>query len=202
MTDISTLIERYKNHLTVLNYAGGTIKGYILSLKRFIAWLKDDILSVTRDTIKDYQIALYEEINRKGQPNSVCSQNNRLKVVKSFFRYLAEENYIVGDPAKDISYAKKPKRLPRSILTKSETRKLLKMPDTKTVLGYRDRAILEVLYSTAIRREEITNIMLQDIDYNEGFVRINSGKGKKDRVVPIGKIACRYLENYIKAVRQ
>jgi len=92
------------------------------------AWLKDnnitDILSVTKDTIKDYQIALYEEINQKGQPNSVCSQNNRLKVVKSFFRYLAEENCIVGDPAKDISYAKIPKRLPRSILTKSETRRL------------------------------------------------------------------------------
>ena len=205
MTDINTFIERYKNHLTVLNYAAGTIKGHTLSLNRFIAYLREnnifEIPSVTRDTIKDYQIALYEEINRKGQPNSVCSQNNRLKVVKSFFRYLAEENYIVGDPAKDISYAKIPKRLPRSILTKTETRKLLKMPDTKTVLGYRDRTILEALYSTAIRREEITNLMLQDVDYNEGFVRINSGKGKKDRVVPIGKIACRYLENYIKAVR-
>ncbi len=78
---------------------------------------------------------------------------------------------------------------------------MLHAPDTKTVLGYRDRTMLEVLYSTGIRKEEIRNILLTDIDYNEGYIRINRGKGGRDRIVPMGKIACRYLENYIRAIR-
>jgi len=64
-----------------------------------------------------------------------------------------------------------------------------------------DRAIIEVFYSTGIRRNELINLEISDVDYHEGFVRINSGKGNKDRVVPIGKIACRYIENYVKGVR-
>ena len=199
------LVEKYQKHLTVLNFAPGTIKGHLFYLNRFFRFLKEkgieEITAVTKDTIQDYQTHLYEEINYRGEPNSVRSQNNALKVVKSFFRFLAEQGYLVGDPAKDISYAKAPKRLPRSILTQSEMRKLLHAPDTRTALGYRDRALLEVLYSTAIRKEEVINLLLQDVDYHEGFIQVNSGKGRKDRVVPVGKIACRYLENYIKAVR-
>lgn len=202
MTDLA---EKYQKHLTVLNFAPGTIKGHLFYLNRFFRFLKEkgtgEITAVTRDTIQDYQTRLYEEINYRGEPNSVRTQNNALKVVKSFFRFLAEQGYLVGDPAKDISYAKAPKRLPRSILTPSEMRKLLQAPDTRTALGYRDRALLEVLYSTAIRKEEVINLLLQDVDYHEGFIQVNSGKGRKDRVVPVGKIACRYLENYIKAVR-
>lgn len=197
--------EKYRQHLTLLNYSLNTIKGHLFYLKRFFWYLKekniDEITAVTKDIIRDYQTHLYEEINFKGEPNSVVTQNNALKVVKSFFCFLGENDYLVGDPAKDISYAKAPKRLPRSILTQSEMKQLLHSPDTKTALGYRDRAILELLYSSGIRKEELNHLLLQDVDYNDGFLRVNSGKGNKDRVVPIGKIACRYLENYTKAVR-
>lgn len=203
--DLETFKDKYREHLTILNYAQSTIKGHIFYLNRFFKYLSEmnitEITAITKDVVRDYQTYLYEEINYKGQPNSVSHQNNKLKVVKSFLRFLAENNYIVSDPSKDISYAKKPQRLPRSILTQSEMKKLLHCPDTKTVLGYRDRTILEVLYSTGVRREEINNILLTDVDYTEGFIRINCGKGRKDRIVPIGKIACRYLENYIKGVR-
>lgn len=202
---MNTLKEKYIKQLTILNHATGTINGYAFYLNRFFKYLEQNniknITDVTNDTIRNYQTHLYEEINKRGEPNSVQTQNNALKVVKQFFRFLCEENYIVSDPAKEITYAKAPKRLPRSILTKTETRKVLRTPDTKTILGYRDRAILEVLYSAGIRKEEINKLLLQDVDYHDGYIRINSGKGKKDRVVPIGKIACRYLENYIKAIR-
>lgn len=203
--DLEHTKDKYREHLTVLGYAKSTINGHIFSLNRFFKYLMDQnvdkIAAVTKEMIRDYQTHLFEEINFKGDPNSVCTQNNKLKVVKAFFRFLAEYDYLAGDPAKDITYAREPQRLPRSILTPSEAKKLLHAPDTKTVLGYRDRTILEVLYSTGIRKEEVNNILLTDVDYKEGFIRINQGKGKKDRVVPIGKIACRYLENYIKAVR-
>jgi integrase/recombinase XerD len=205
VSDQAALAEKYRVHLTVLNYAPGTIKNHLFYLNRFFAYLAGigiaEAPAVTRDAVRDYQIHLYEEINRKGEPNSVSAQNNALKTVKAFFRFLGENGFIVGDPARDVSYAKTPKRLPRSILTTAEMRKFLHAPDTKTVLGYRDKVILEVLYSAAIRKEEVNNLLLTDVDYAEGYIRVNCGKGRKDRVVPLGKIACRYMENYVKGVR-
>jgi integrase/recombinase XerD len=205
MSDLLALTEKYRQHLTVKNYAAGTIKGYLFFLNRFFKYLAElnvtELTAVTRDVVRDYQAHLYEEINFKGEPNGVSYQNNNLKAVKALFCFLCENNYLAGDPAKDITYAKTPKRLPRSILSGPEAKKVIHAPDTKTALGYRDRTILEVLYSTGIRREEVINLLLTDVDYQDGLVRVNSGKGDKDRVVPIGKIACRYLENYVKGVR-
>jgi integrase/recombinase XerD len=205
MSDLNDFKEKYRQHLTILNYAPGTIKGHLFFLNRFINYLAEinitEIAAVTRDVVQDYQTHLYETINNRGEPNSVFHQNNNMKAVKAFFRFLKENDYLAGDPAKEISYAKTPKRLPRSILSGPEAKKVIHAPNTKTALGYRDRTILEVLYSTGIRNQELINITLNDVDYTEGFIRINSGKGNKDRVVPIGKIACRYIENYVKAVR-
>jgi integrase/recombinase XerD len=155
---------------------------------------------ITKGLIKDYQIALYEHINAKGMPNSIGHQNSVFRSVKQFLGYLKCSGYIVSDPADAVCYAKEPKALPKSILTPSEARKILHAPDTKSVIGYRDRTILEVFYSSGIRKTELRNLMLSDVDYHDGFLRIQ-GKGDKDRVVPIGRIACRYLENYIKSVR-
>lgn len=202
---MQNLFEKYQQHLLVLNYSPRTIHGRLLYLNRFLTYLREinitKVTAVTKDTISDYQTHLFEEINSRGEPNSVSTQNSVLGIVKSFFSFLAENDYIVGDPAKKISYAKEPKKLPRSILTGPEAKKVLHAPDTKTILGYRDRTILEILYSSGIRKEELLNVLLTDVDYTEGIIRINGGKGKKDRVVPIGKIACRYIENYVKAIR-
>ena len=205
MSDLNDFAEKYRQHLAIRNYAPGTIKGHLFFLNRFIKYLDEinitEIAAVTRDVVQDYQTHLYETINKRGEPNSVFHQNNNMKAVKAFFRFLKENDYLAGDPAKEISYAKTPKRLPRSILSGPEAKKVIHAPNTKTALGYRDRTILEVLYSTGIRNQELINITLNDVDYTEGFIRINSGKGNKDRVVPIGKIACRYIENYVKGVR-
>ena len=124
-----------------------------------------------------------------------------MAAVKQFLRFLKEHDYIITDPASDIEYAREPKRLPRSILSPAEARKIIHAPDTKSLIGYRDRTILEVFYSTGIRKEELNNLTLSDVDYEDGFLRVNNGKGGKDRVVPVGRIACRYFENYINSVR-
>ncbi|MHB8881659.1 MAG: tyrosine-type recombinase/integrase [Thermodesulfovibrionales bacterium] len=202
---MQNLLDKYCVYRKILNFAEKTIKGQQYYLNRFITWLKgigiNELAAVTKDIIMDYQAHLFEEINFRGQPNSVFSQNRNLQAVKSFLRFLCENDYIACDPAKSVSYAKEPQRLPRSILTQSEAKKVLHASDTMTVLGYRDRTILEVLYSTGVRKEELLNILLTDVDYADGYIRINCGKGRKDRVVPVGKIACRYIENYIRAVR-
>ncbi len=204
-TDLETLKERYRKHLTVLNYAPETIRKHLFHLKHFFFYLTEqkihDILNVTHKTLADYQIHLYQKINKKGEPNTVSSQNNALQSVKSFFRTLAENDYIIGDPARRITYARRPQKLPSSPLTQSEIKKLLHAPDTRSILGYRDRTILELLYSTGIRKKEIMNLTLTDLDTTQGLLRINHGKGDRDRIVPIGKIACRYLESYIHGIR-
>jgi integrase/recombinase XerD len=205
MNSFSEFIEKYKQHLLVLNYAERTIESHVFYLNRFMAWLHErnvtEITAVTKSHVQDYQTHLYEQMNRDGEPITPRTQNTALSIVKIFFRFLRENDYLASDPARDVTYAKTPKRLPRSILSGSEAKKVIHAPNTRTALGYRDRTILEVLYSTGIRRQELVNLTVQDVDYQEGFVRVNNGKGSKDRVVPIGKIACRYIENYVKQVR-
>lgn len=198
-------IDEYAQSLKVRNMAKRTINGIVWRLDKFIMYLAKNrithIDAINKETIRSYQIELYQTINTRGRQNCVSYQNGMLSAVKQFMRFLHERDYIVSDPAKDVQYAKQPKSLPRGVLTPSEARKIIHAPDTKTVIGYRDRTILEVLYSSGIRKEEVNSLTLKDVDYNDGFLRIDEGKGNKDRIVPIGRICCRYLENYIKSVR-
>ena len=205
MLDLTTYAEKYVERMKVMNYSPRTIDGRRYDLFKFFRFLGEmgipDIAAVTRDLVRDYQTHLHEETNGKGEPNEVSTQNNALRVVKMFLRFLKGEDYLVQDPGRDVPYAKTPKRLPRSILTRKEVSKLLRSPDTHSLMGYRDRAMLEVFYSTGMRNSELGALKVEDMDTDEGYVRVNQGKGAKDRVVPMGKIACRYVENYIKAVR-
>lgn len=202
---LNLLGERYRQYLEVINRSAQTIRGYKWHLSKFFNYLLEmditDVQDVTSKIILDYQKHLFYSENTKGQQDTIRTQNNHLKVVKDFFRFLYEDDYTAHNPAKEIQYAKAPQSLPKIILTKQEAKKIIQQPDINTLIGYRDRVMLEVLYSTGIRRNELRNLKLADVDYQGGYVRVNHGKGDKDRVVPLGKIACRYIENYIKGVR-
>jgi integrase/recombinase XerD len=203
--DLPSLASEYLQALQVRNFSERTVQGRRFLLEKFLLFLAGRGIAhtdgVTREVLADYQTELYHAVNLRGRPNCVSYQNNRLSAVKGFTRFLKERDYIVADPARDIPYAKPPKRLPRGILTPSEARKLINTPDTGCAIGYRDHTIMEVLYTTGIRKDELIKLSLEEVDYDDGFLRINGGKGNKDRVVPLGRIACRYLENYIKSVR-
>ena len=202
--DFTALADEFTRSLKIRNLAERTIVGVRWRLGKFFSYLQtqgiNHIDGITKDVVRTYQVELYQCINIKGSQNTIAHQNNMLSAVKQFLIFLHQRDYIVADPARDVQYAKQPKQLPRGVLTPSEARKILHAPDTKTVIGYRDRTILEVLYSSGLRKEEVNNLTLADVDYHDGFLR-TTGKGQKDRIVPIGKIACRYLENYIKSVR-
>jgi integrase/recombinase XerD len=202
---IKPRVDEYLQSLEMRNFAKRTIQETRRKLGRFTQYLETQGITrldgITKDQVLSYQTELYQSMNAKGKPNTVGHQNSMLSCVKQFTRFLYERDFLVSDPARDISYAKQPKRLPRGVLTSTEARKIIRSPDTKTAIGYRDRTILEVLYTTGIRKEELNNLTLNDVDYRDGFLRILEGKGRKDRIVPLGRIACRYLENYIKTVR-
>lgn len=201
---LSSLADEYLQSLQVRNLARRTISNRRFMLEKFFIYLAARNIShveeITRALIQDYQTELYHTINKRGRPNCVSYQNSMLSGVKGFMRFLKERDYIVSNPALDIPYAKLPKRLPRGVLTATEARRIITAPSTSCIIGYRDRVIMEVLYTTGIRKDELNKLLLADVDYHDGFLRV-TGKGSKDRIVPLGKIACRYLENYIKSVR-
>jgi integrase/recombinase XerD len=205
MPDLEFYGEKFREHLLVLNFSRKTLETYGYGMRKFFRYLREmgilDLAALIPSDIRDYQLHLVEEVNAKGVPNSVCTNNGGLQAVKTFFRVMRQEGYLVGEPSRDIPFAKVPQRLPRSILTKEEMRKLLEAPDIQTAIGYRDRAILEVLYSTGLRNSEVLALKLHDVDTQEGYLRVNEGKGGKDRVVPLGRLAGKYVENYVKAVR-
>lgn len=205
MKTIPELINSYKEHLTIVNRSPRTIKLHLWRLKRFISFLDaysiTDVQDITQDYIMEYQKHCHYRENRYKRQDSISVQNHHLASIKCFFHWLKQEGYISNNSAEEIEYAKEPKRLPQTALTNKEVKQILRQPDTGTLEGYRDRTILEVLYSTGIRKSELINIKTEDIDYEQGYLRINQGKGNKDRVVPLGKIASEHTENYIKGIR-
>jgi integrase/recombinase XerD len=204
-TDLDRHRRSYLRGLKARNLSAATVRDASCRMERFFRFLADRgvdrVDQITFQIVSDYQISLYQRLNSRGQPNSISYQNGLLSAAKSFTRFLKDHDIIVADPGRKVAYAKRPQRLPRGGLSVSEARRIIHAPDTKTVIGYRDRTILEVLYSSGIRKGELNKLTLADVDYHDGFLRIIEGKGKKDRIVPIGRIACRYLENYIKSVR-
>jgi integrase/recombinase XerD len=199
------MVKEYLKSLEVRNFSGRTIHEAAWRLEKFLEYLASRSIigprAITREVISSYQVDLYEKINLRGKPNTVSFQNGMLSTVKQFTKFLKERDHTVSDPAADIPYAKVPGSLPRGVLSSAEARKILHATDTSCVIGYRDRAVLEVLYSTGIRKEELGSLTLSDVDTTDGFLRVENGKGGKDRIVPLGRIACRYLENYMKSVR-
>ena len=197
--------QKYFSHLKVLGYSAETTASHHWRLKPFLGYLGSiGVLEpgqIPSSVLRDYQAHLFSQVNQYGRFNNVSSRNNHLKVARKFLRFLFEEGATLEDLGEGVEYAKEPKRLPRYVLTEHEIKKLLETPDTNTVLGYRDRTILEVFYTCGIRRSELIHLKVGDIDLEAGLLRVNAGKGNKDRVVPVGKIALRYLRHYLKEVR-
>jgi len=108
---------------------------------------------------------------------------------------------ILINPAQELVYPKTDNTLPVNVLTQSEMKQLLDAPDTNTLVGIRNKAVLELLYSTAVRRQECLNLQVRDVDLDEGILRINLGKGSKDRLLPLGETACVCIHRYLMEVR-
>jgi integrase/recombinase XerD len=121
--------------------------------------------------------------------------------VRAFCRFLVREEWLLFDPSAKLTNPKRPKRLPKAILETTEVDSMTCLPDLHTLRGFRDRVMLEILYSSALRREEIANLTLNDVDTQTGYVQVRSGKGGKDRVVPVGKSVCDLIESYLKGIR-
>jgi len=190
---------------SIKNYSDDTVERYKTSLKKFIHWCDERDLQqpqeITKPILEQYQRHLYYYRKENGQPLTFGSQHALLVAVKSFFKWLSQENYLLYNPATDVELPKYARKLPRTILHIEDVELILKQPDVDTDEGIRDRAILEVFYSTGIRRAELTNLSVYDIDPRRQTLMVREGKYQKDRLLPIGARALNWVEHYRLEIR-
>ncbi len=204
--EMTTRLEQYLERMQVLNYSERTVRNHRFCLGYFFDWCEERSVlkpqDVTKPILERYQRYLYHYRNEKtDKPLSFRSQNARLVPIRAFFKWLAKNNYILYNPSSELEMPKMEKRLPRNVLTAKEVEQIINLTDVSTVLGIRDRAILETLYSTGIRRTEMTRLSIYEMDVERGTLFIRQGKGKKDRVVPIGDRAIKWCEKYVHQAR-
>ena len=162
---------------------------------------EDKLESITADTMHKYQMHLYNQLGRRGEPLGLASQARALMSVRVLFRWLVRRGYMLADPSSGISLPRRKKPLPRGIMSRREIDRVLNAPNVDTPLGLRDRAILELMYSSGLRNNEVRSLAIIDVNTAEGEVRVRDGKGGVDRVVPLGGIAAKYVELYIREAR-
>ena len=200
------LILKYKEHLEVLNRSSDTIAAYTYHMRVFLTSCDitniTDIKMINRKEIENYIYTLYAH-KRADNNNPYCTDTICVKVrsIKRFFEFLEDANIIFLNPTASIKEPKKENHLVRDILTLEEVDALFDLPILGTLKGIRDQAIMEMFYSTGIRVEELCELTIYDADFKGQMLRINDGKGKKDRVVPMGKHAAVYLQKYITKAR-
>ncbi len=199
------LLTKFLGYLQIRNYSPRTVSDYGYNLGSFFRFLEQkavtDVQGITTATLTDFQRWFYYQPTKRGQARGVVNQNLVLATVKSFFRFLKNEGFIHGNPAEAVEYAREPRSLPRNVLTPKEANRIIDSIDTTTALGYRDRAILEVFYATGVRNQELRNLTVADANLEEELLRVNGGKGGHDRVVPLSRVACKFLETYLKGIR-
>jgi integrase/recombinase XerD len=198
-------LTRWVEWLAVRRYSPRTVHTLRLHVDAFVRWCDTRGLSrpeeITRPIVERYQRYLFHYRQKNGRPFSYGTQNGKLVAVKGYFRWLARQNAIPANPAADIELPRAEIRLPKHVMTEPEAETVIATPDVNKPLGLRDRAIVETLYATAMRRSELSGLSVYDIDHDRKTVRIRSGKGNRERIVPIGERALAWIGKYLDTVR-
>ena len=197
-------LARFSVWLAARNYSPYTIEQRQIAIGAFIAWAAlrgvERPQDVTRPILERYQRHLFHHRKADGAPLTFRTQATRLTPLRAFFKWLARENLILFNPAADLELPRGEKRLPANVMAPEEVEAVLALPDISTPQGLRDRAILETLYATAIRRLELTRLSVFDVDYGRRLLVVR-GKGNKDRIVPTGERALSWIAAYRDAAR-
>lgn len=202
---LAAYLNAHLEWMAISGYSEDTIRARRTALRRFVAWCEERALrdpkDITKPILERYQRHLFYYRKANGRPMTLGSQFGCLAPLKTFFKWLAKENHILYNPASEIALPKLPKHLPRVILSIQEVESILREAEPTIPSGLRDRAMLETLYSTALRRMELPGLALYDVDLTRRLVMVRGGKGKRDRVVPIGERAAAWVDKYLQESR-
>lgn len=197
--DVLTIITEYKLHLKAAGYAAATMDIYRKGLDQFSRYLQGlggcDLRTVTHQMIVDYQASVMAE------PIAMESKALKLRPVKRLFEHLVATHKLLINPTEGIVETCRKHRKIGPVLTIAEVQKLLDQPNTSLKTGIRDRAMMEVLYATAIRLDELLSLEIYHADFKDKVLYIRKAKGNKQRVVPLGKAAARWLREYLEKIR-
>lgn len=210
------LIRYMEDHfewMLVTGYSADTIRARRVAIRKFIRWADPrglaDPREVTKPMLERYQRFLfyYRKPGSKsdgrdaGAPLTIGMQYQYLAPLKTWFRWMSREHHILANPAADLDLPRQPKRLPRSTPTVQEVEAILAEAEHDTPQGLRDRALLEVLYATGLRRMELPGVGVYDVDLARGLLWVRHGKGGRERVVPLGERATAWLDKYLTEAR-
>lgn len=199
------LCPAFMEWMRVKNYSERTVENRQHYMGAFVSWCQDRGITqpaeVTKALLERYQRWLYHYRKDNGQALTFGSQFTHLVPVRAFFKWCAKGNHTLYNPAGELEMPKVEKRLPKHVLTASEADRVLNQANVTDPLGIRDRAIMETFYSTGMRRRELSGLKLYDLDIERGTVMVRMGKGKKDRMIPIGSRALAWIDRYVTEVR-
>jgi integrase/recombinase XerD len=200
--NVTELLTRYRS----LQSSPHTLTRLRSALRLFLDYLSEYHRVTTADAltienIHAFQAHLSQRLTRrKGMPLRPATINTIIKAARVFLDLLYEYAYTHRSLARHLAYIREPQLLPKSVLNHVQVRQLIRKIDTGTPVGIRDRAAIELLYSSGIRVGELEGLDLTDLDLEHGVARV-IGKGRKERFVPIGKTALKWLTSYIRGVR-
>lgn len=198
-------MQRHLQALEVMHATDEVIRGRRGALALFLEWCEARELQrpceITKPILERYQRHLFHVRKPNGHPLSIKGQALRIDHVRRWFRWLVKHNYLPSNPASELDRPRIPRQVLPEVLEAHEVEAILSQPDVEDVQGLRDRALIELLYSTGLRRAEAARLSVYDIEPLRGIVRVRQGKGRKDRVVPIGERAIAWLQRYIDTAR-
>jgi integrase/recombinase XerD len=198
-------MQRFTRWMEEKNYSPHTIGASQRTIRAFAAWCAERGLirpqEITKPILERWQRHLFLHRKPDGEPLTIRSQIAHTQPLRAFFKWLTRANHILYNPASELDLPRIGRRLPQHIMTQAEAERVLAIPNLQTPVGIRDRAILEVLYSTGIRRAELINLNVYDLDAQRGVLIVRQGKGNKDRVIPIGARALAWIDKYVEDVR-
>jgi integrase/recombinase XerD len=204
-TQLEAMMHEHLNALAVRGYSEHTVKNRRVHIGFFLEWCKERGLAepteIMRPILERYQRHLFHYRKKNGEPLSFRSQHARLVPLRVWFKWMTRQNYILHNPASEIELPRLGRTLPKNIFSIPEVEQVMMQPNLADPFGLRDRAILETLYSTGLRRLEIVNLKLFDLQFDRGLVLVRQGKGKKDRYVPIGERAIAWVGKYLREAR-
>lgn len=198
-------LDAYCDWALAAGFSPHTMATRRFAVLRFIVWCDERSIiaptEITRPILERYQRTLYQYRKTNGAPLSVIAQLGLLTALVAWFRWMVRQHHLLHNPAADLELPKKPKSLPKTILTVGQVETILNQAEPTTLLGIRNRAIMEVFYSSGIRRMEMLHLKRYDLDIERGTLMVRQGKGNKDRFIPIGKRACAWVDKYLIEVR-
>ena len=207
---LAAWVHEYLRWAEVSRLSATTVGIRQRGLARFVTWAHERGLrhprELTRPILEAYQRHLYLARSQRkgasnGQPLSLRSQEVLIAALRGWCKWLTRDGHILANPAADLELPRLPRTLPRVLLSVDQVQQLMAKPDVEGLTGVRDRAMLELLYGSGMRRSELARLQVGDVDLTQGTVFIRQGKGRRDRYVPMGASAAHWLRRYCVEVR-